>query len=180
MTDYEVESLIAEGAIARRTQDLAADISAAFAGTDQLLLVGLLRGSFIFIADLARQLDLPCEVDFMVVSSYGSEMESSGNVRVLKDLDTEIAGRDVLIVEDIVDTGRTLSKVLEFLKTRGPRRIEVCTLLNKPSRREAELDVRWIGFDVGDEFVVGYGIDYAQRNRTLPYIGVVKPKVVGP
>ena len=175
MMDYVVESLIAEGAIARRTQDLAADISAAFADTDQLLLVGLLRGSFIFIADLARQLDLPCEVDFMVVSSYGEEMESSGSVRILKDLDTEIAGRDVLIVEDIVDTGRTLAKVLEFMKLRNPRRIEVCALLNKPSRREADLDVRWIGFDVGDEFVVGYGIDYAQRNRTLPYIGVVKP-----
>lgn len=174
--DYEVESLIAEGAIARRTQELAADISAAFADTDQLLLVGLLRGSFIFIADLARQLDLPCEVDFMVVSSYGEDMESSGNVRILKDLDTEIAGRDVLIVEDIVDTGRTLAKVLEFMKLRNPRRVEVCTLLNKPSRRTAELDVRWIGFDVGDEFVVGYGIDYAQRNRSLPYIGVVRLK----
>lgn len=172
--DYRIESLIAEGAIARRTQDLAADVSAAFADTDQLVIVGLLRGSFIFVADLARQIDPPCEVDFISVSSYGNGMEP-GALRILKDLDTEIAGRDVLIVEDIVDTGRTLSKIVEMLRARGPRRLEICALLNKPSRREVELEVRWIGFDVGEEFVVGYGIDYAQRNRNLPYIGVVKP-----
>jgi len=138
------------------------------------VVIGLLRGSFIFIADLVRELDLPVEVDFLEVSSYGNATESSREVRILKDLRGEIEGRDLLVVEDIVDTGRTLRHVLDILATRHPRRIEVCALLDKPSRREVDVKARWIGFDIPDKFVVGYGIDYAQRNRNLPHIGAVR------
>ncbi|MDE3080881.1 MAG: hypoxanthine phosphoribosyltransferase, partial [Paracoccaceae bacterium] len=130
--------------------------------------------SFVFIADLVREIDLPIEVDFLEASSYGNAMESSREVRVLKDLRGEIAGRDVLVVEDIVDTGFTLSHVLRLLQTREPARIEVCALLDKPSRREVPIKATWTGFEIPDEFVVGYGIDYAQRNRNLPYIGKVR------
>jgi len=136
--------------------------------------VGLLRGSYVFIADLARKLDLPVEVDFIEASSYGDTMESSREVRILKDLRSPIEGLDVLVVEDIVDTGHTLKHVLKLLATRKPNRLEVCALLSKPSRREVEIRARWIGFEIPDEFVVGYGIDYAQRNRNLPYIGAVE------
>ncbi len=171
---YEIDELISAKAIAARVEALARDISAHFAGTDKLVVVGLLRGSFVFIADLVRELDLPVEVDFLEVSSYGNSTESSREVRVLKDLRGEIEGRDVLLVEDIIDTGYTLSHVLDILATRHPRRIEVCALLDKPSRREVEVKARWIGFEIPDEFVVGYGIDYAQRNRNLPHIGAVR------
>ena len=133
-----------------------------------------MRGSFIFIADLVRELDLPVEVDFLEASSYGDGLTSSREVRILKDLAGKIEGRDVLVVEDIVDTGFTLSHVLHLLGARGPRRLEVCALLDKPSRREVDIRARWIGFEIPDEFVVGYGIDYAQRNRNLPFIGVVR------
>lgn len=171
---YEIDELISAKAIAARVEALARDISAHFAGTDKLVVVGLLRGSFVFIADLVRELDLPVEVDFLEVSSYGNSTESSREVRVLKDLRGEIEGRDVLLVEDIIDTGYTLRHVLDILATRHPRRIEVCALLDKPSRREVEVKARWIGFEIPDEFVVGYGIDYAQRNRNLPHIGAVR------
>jgi hypoxanthine phosphoribosyltransferase len=171
---YEIDELISAKAIAARVEALARDISAHFSGTDKLVVVGLLRGSFVFIADLVRELDLPVEVDFLEVSSYGNSTESSREVRVLKDLRGEIEGRDVLLVEDIIDTGYTLSHVLDILATRHPRRIEVCALLDKPSRREVEVKARWIGFEIPDEFVVGYGIDYAQRNRNLPHIGAVR------
>jgi hypoxanthine phosphoribosyltransferase len=171
---YIVDKLISAKAIAARVEALAKDISAHFADTDKLVVVGLLRGSFIFIADLVRELDLPVEVDFMEASSYGNSTESSREVRILKDLRGEIAGRDVLVVEDIVDTGYTLKHVLEILETRHPHRMEVCALLNKPSRRETEVNARWVGFDIPDKFVVGYGIDYAQRNRNLPHIGAVR------
>ncbi|MGF1657862.1 MAG: hypoxanthine phosphoribosyltransferase [Rubrimonas sp.] len=174
MRPHVVEPMISEAAIAQRVGELAAEIDAHFAGTEKLVLVGLLRGSFIFIADLARRLSLPVEIDFMEVSSYGNATESSREVRVLKDLRGEIAGRDVLVVEDIVDTGHTLAHVARILKTRQPRRLEVCALLDKPSRREAEVRARWVGFEIPDAFVVGYGIDYAQMNRNLPYIGCVK------
>ncbi|MDF2799906.1 MAG: hpt [Devosia sp.] len=170
---YVVDELISAKAIAARVEALAKEISAHFADTDKLVVVGLLRGSFIFIADLVRELDLPVEVDFLEASSYGNSTQSSREVRILKDLRGEIAGRDVLVVEDIVDTGHTLKHVLEILQTRHPRRVEVCALLNKPSRRETDVKAKWIGFDIPDEFVVGYGIDYAQRNRNLPYIGAV-------
>jgi hypoxanthine phosphoribosyltransferase len=170
---YVVDELISAKAIAARVEALAKEISSHFADTDKLVVVGLLRGSFIFIADLVRELDLPVEVDFLEASSYGNSTQSSREVRILKDLRGEIAGRDVLVVEDIVDTGHTLKHVLEILQTRHPRRVEVCALLNKPSRRETDVKAKWIGFDIPDEFVVGYGIDYAQRNRNLPYIGAV-------
>ncbi len=171
---YRIEPLIAEAEIARRVDDLAAEINDFFAATEQLVLIGLLRGSFIFIADLARRLTVPVEIDFIEASSYGSSTESSREVRILKDLRGEIEGRDVLVVEDIVDTGHTLSHVLAILRTRAPARLETCALLSKPSRREVQVPVRWIGFEIPDAFVVGYGIDYAQRDRNLPHIGAVR------
>jgi len=171
---YAVDQLISAKAIAARVESLAAEITDHFRGTDKLVVIGLLRGSFIFIADLVRELDLPVEVDFLEVSSYGNATESSREVRILKDLRGEIEGRDLLVVEDIVDTGRTLRHVLDILATRHPRRIEVCALLDKPSRREVDVKARWIGFEIPDKFVVGYGIDYAQRNRNLPHIGAVR------
>lgn len=173
-SNYVVDELISAKAIAARVEALAREISDFYAGTDKLVVVGLLRGSFIFIADLVRELDLPVEVDFLEVSSYGNSTESSREVRILKDLRGEIEGRDVLLVEDIVDTGYTLKHVLEILATRHPKRIEVCALLDKPSRREVEMRAKWIGFEIPDKFVVGYGIDYAQRNRNLPHIGAVR------
>lgn len=172
--NYVVDVLISAKAISARVEALAREIAAFYQGTDKLVVVGLLRGSFVFIADLVRELDLPVEVDFLEVSSYGNATESSHEVRVLKDLRGEIEGRDVLLVEDIVDTGHTLRHVLEILATRHPKRIEVCALLDKPSRREVDVKARWIGFEIPDRFVVGYGIDYAQRNRNLPYIGSVR------
>lgn len=171
---YEIDTLIDEAAIAARVSALAAEIDAAFADTGKLVLVGLLRGSFIFIADLARRLTVPVEIDFMEVSSYGDATTSSRDVRILKDLRGDIAGRDVLIVEDIIDTGHTLASVGRLLRARAPRRLEIIALLDKPARRETEVSARWIGFEIPDAFVVGYGIDYAQANRNLPYIGAVR------
>ena len=171
---YVVEEMISAKAIAARVEALAKEISVFYRGTDKLVVVGLLRGSFVFIADLVRELNLPVEVDFIEVSSYGNATESSREVRVLKDLRGEIEGRDVLVVEDIVDTGYTLRHVLDILATRHPKRMEVCALLDKPSRREVDVKARWIGFEIPDKFVVGYGIDFAQRNRNLPHIGAVR------
>jgi hypoxanthine phosphoribosyltransferase len=173
--DYTIDEMISAKAIAARVEALAKEISEFYAGTDKLVVIGLLRGSFVFIADLVRELPLPVEVDFLEASSYGNAMQSSREVRILKDLSGgEIAGRDVLVVEDIIDTGRTLKHVLAILKTRRPGRLEVCALLDKPSRREVDVKARWVGFEIPDEFVVGYGIDYAQRNRNLPHIGKVR------
>lgn len=171
---YVIDELISAKSIAARIEALARDIHDRFEGTDKLIVVGLLRGSFVFIADLVRELDLPVEVDFLEASSYGDGMESSREVRILKDLRGEIGGRDVLVVEDIVDTGFTLSHVLHLLESRSPARIETIALLDKPTRREVDIKATWTGFDIPDEFVVGYGIDYAQRNRNLPYIGKVR------
>ncbi len=171
---YRIDTLIDQDAIQSRVVELAKQINNHFADTNKLVVVGLLRGSFIFIADLVRRLEVPVEIDFIEASSYGNETESSREVRILKDLRGEIAGRDVLVVEDIVDTGHTLSHVLDILRTRGPARLEICALLSKPARREVNVDARWIGFEIPDEFVVGYGIDFAQRNRNLNYIGAVK------
>lgn len=171
---YVIDKMISAKEIAARVEALAREITATYAGTDRLIVVGLLRGSFIFIADLVREIDLPVEVDFLEASSYGSATVSSREVRILKDLRGEIAGRDVLVVEDIVDTGFTLSHVLRLLKSREPRRLMTCALLDKPSRREVEIKADWTGFVIPDEFVVGYGIDFAQRNRNLPYIGKVR------
>jgi len=171
---YEIEELISAKSIAARIETLSREIQRAFRDTDKLVVVGLLRGSFVFIADLVRELDLPVEVDFLETSSYGDSMVSSREVRILKDLRGEIEGRDVLVVEDIVDTGHTLSHVLHLLESRHPRRLETIALLDKPSRRETDVKATWTGFEIPDEFVVGYGIDFAQRNRNLPYIGCVR------
>lgn len=171
---YVIDQMISAKRIAARVEALAEEITEAFKGTDKLIVVGLLRGSFVFIADLVREIDLPVEVDFLEASSYGDSMQSSREVRILKDLRGEIAGRDVLVVEDIVDTGFTLHHVKHLLMAREPRRLEICALLDKPSRREVDIKATWTGFEIPDEFVVGYGIDYAQRNRNLPYIGKVR------
>ena len=171
---HVIDQMISAKSIAARVEVLAGEITRYCAGCDKLVVAGLLRGSFVFIADLVREIDLPVEVDFMEASSYGDTMHSSREVRILKDLRGEIAGRDVLVVEDIVDTGFTLHHVLNILRSRQPARLEVCALLDKPSRREVAVAARWIGFEIPDEFVVGYGIDFAQRNRNLPYIGKVR------
>ena len=171
---YVIDQMISAKAIAARVEELAREITEHFRGTERLVVVGLLRGSFIFIADLIREIGLPCEVDFLEASSYGDAMHSSREVRILKDLRGEIAGRDVLVVEDIVDTGFTLSHVKRLLLSREPKRLKICALLDKPSRREVDIRADWTGFEIPDEFVVGYGLDFAQRNRNLPYIGKVR------
>ena len=174
---HTVEVMISEQEVQDRVNELGKQITEHYKGSEDLVLVGLLRGSFVFMADLARAIDLTHQVDFMTASSYGNSMESSRDVRILKDLDDDIQGKDVLLVEDIIDTGNTLTKVKEILSLRGPKSIESCTLLDKPSRREVEVDTKWIGFEIPDEFVVGVGIDYAQKYRHLPYIGKVVPQV---
>jgi hypoxanthine phosphoribosyltransferase len=166
--------MISAKTIAARIEDLSREISQEFSDTDKLVVVGLLRGSFVFIADLVRELDMPVEVDFLEASSYGNAMESSREVRILKDIRGQIEGRDVLVVEDIVDTGHTLTHVKHLLESRNPRKLKTIALLDKPTRREADIRGDWIGFEIPDEFVVGYGIDFAQRNRNLPYIGKVR------
>jgi len=171
---YVIDVMISAKSIAARIEELAKTIHDEFKDTDKLIVVGLLRGSFVFIADLVRELDLPVEVDFLEASSYGDAMESSREVRILKDLRGQIEGRDVLVVEDIVDTGHTLHQVIDMLNTRHPKRLKSIALLDKPSRREVNMKATWTGFEIPDEFVVGYGIDYAQRNRNLPYIGKVR------
>jgi hypoxanthine phosphoribosyltransferase len=171
---YVVDEMISAKSIAARIEALAQEISREFADTDKLVVVGLLRGSFVFIADLVRELRLPVEVDFLEASSYGDGMESSREVRILKDLRGGIEGRDVLVVEDIIDTGFTMSHVVHLLNARAPRKLRVIALLDKPTRREVEIKADWTGFEIPDEFVVGYGIDFAQRNRNLPYIGKVR------
>ena len=172
--DYVIDQMISAKSIAARVEILAKEITSHFKDTEKLIVVGLLRGSFVFIADLAREINLPIEIDFLEASSYGDAMESSKEIKIMKDLAGEISGKDVLVVEDIVDTGHTLKHVLQLLKSRNPRRIEACALLDKPSRREIQIKSRWLGFEIPDEFVVGYGIDYAQMNRNLSYIGKVR------
>ena len=154
---YVIDEMISAKSIAARIEDLAKTIQTEFKGTDKLVVVGLLRGSFVFIADLVRELDLPVEVDFLEASSYGDGMESSREVRILKDLRGQIEGRDVLVVEDIVDTGHTLHQVIDMLNTRHPRKLRSIALLDKPSRREVDMRADWTGFEIPDEFVVGYG-----------------------
>ena len=171
---YVIDQMISAKSIAARIEDLCAEIRREYDGTDKIVVVGLLRGSFVFIADLVRELDMPVEVDFLEASSYGNAMESSREVRILKDLRGEIEGRDVLVVEDIVDTGYTLNHVIALLQSRQPAHLKSIALLDKPSRREVDFKADWIGFEIPDEFVVGYGIDFAQRNRNLPYIGSVR------
>ncbi len=165
--------LISAEEIGRRTEELAREISEDYAGRD-LVMVGVLKGAFVFLADLARRVRIPLEIDFVAVSSYGSDTESSGVVRIMKDLDLDIAGKDVLLVEDIVDTGLTLKYLVGLLKERGPASVEICALLNKPEARKVDLEVKYSGFDVPPLFVVGYGLDYAERFRQLPYVGVLE------
>ena len=172
---YVIDQMISAKKIAARIEALTEEIKQEFPEGERLVVVGLLRGSFVFIADLVRELrDREVEVDFIEASSYGNSMESSREVRILKDLRGEIEGRNVLVVEDIVDTGYTLSHVIHMLSARRPKKLRTIALLDKPSRREVDFKADWIGFEIPDEFVVGYGIDYAQRNRNLPYIGKVR------
>jgi hypoxanthine phosphoribosyltransferase len=171
LSQEQVQARIGEMA-ALIAEDYRAD-----SGDQDLLLITVLKGAVMFVTDLARAIPLPTQLEFMAVSSYGSSTSSSGVVRILKDLDRDISNRDVLIVEDIIDSGLTLSWLLRNLATRGPRSLRVCTLLRKPDAMRADIDVAHIGFDIPDEFVVGYGLDYDERYRDLPYIGTLDPKV---
>ena len=176
---HKIEEMISEQEIKGRVAQLGQQISKHYQDSENLVMVGLLRGSFVFMADLARAISVNHSVDFMTASSYGNDMESSRDVHILKDLDDNIEGKDVLLVEDIIDTGNTLSKVLQILNLREPNSIQICTLLDKPTRREKQVEVKWVGFEIPDEFVVGVGIDYAQKYRHLPYIGKVIPLASG-
>jgi hypoxanthine phosphoribosyltransferase len=166
------EVLIDRETLAARVAELGAEVSADYEGRD-LLLIGVLKGAVFFMADLMRHLTVPCEVDFMAISSYGDATDSSGIVRILKDLDINIEGRHVLVVEDIIDSGLTLSYLIRNLESREPATLEVCALLTKPSRREIDVPVRYVGFEIPNKFVVGYGLDFAERYRNLPYVGVL-------
>jgi hypoxanthine phosphoribosyltransferase len=173
MRDPQIgEILVQPDDLKQKVRDLGAQISVDYADRD-LLLVCVLKGAVFFLADLMRHIDIPCEVDFMAVSSYGSETDSSGVVRILKDLDRPIAGRDVLIVEDIVDSGLTLQYLMRNLGAREPASLEVCALLTKPDRRKVELPTRYVGFEIPDKFAIGYGLDVAERYRNLPYVAAL-------
>jgi hypoxanthine phosphoribosyltransferase len=171
------ETLIESDALRTRVAELGAEISEAYADRD-LLLIGVLKGAVFFMADLMRHLTVPCEVDFMAISSYGAATDSSGVVRILKDLDINIEGRNVLVVEDIIDSGLTLSYLIRNLESREPASLEVCALMTKPARREIDVDVRWVGFEIPNRFVVGYGLDFAERYRNLPYVGVLSEELI--
>jgi hypoxanthine phosphoribosyltransferase len=164
--------LVQPDELEHRVRELAAEISRDYADRE-LLLIGVLKGAVFFLADLMRHLEIECEVDFMAVSSYGASTDSSGVVRILKDLDAPIEGRDVLIVEDIVDSGLTLSYLFRMLRARNPESLEVCALLTKPDRREIDLPIRYVGFEIPNRFAIGYGLDFAERYRNLPYVAVL-------
>lgn len=170
--NYEVKQLFSEEKISQKVKEMAKQIDHDLNG-EPVILIGLLRGSVIFLSDLARAIQSEAKIDFMTVSSYGNNMNSSRDVRILKDLEEDICNQNIIIVEDIIDTGHTLNKVIEVLQTRKPKTLRICTLLDKPSRREVEIPVSYTGFQIPDTFVVGYGIDYAQKHRTLPYVGHV-------
>ena len=173
MDEAEIgEILVQQDELAHRVSALAAEISSDYAGR-KLLLVGVLKGAFFFLSDLMRQLEVDCEVDFMAVASYGSSTDSSGVVRILKDLDASIEGRDVLIVEDIVDSGLTLSYLLRTLNARDPASLEVCALLTKPERRKVDLPIGYVGFEIPNRFAIGYGLDLDERFRNLPYVAAL-------
>ena len=177
LTDGVEEILVDEAALQARVAELGAEISADYRDRD-LLLIGVLKGAIFFMADLMRQIDLPCEVDFMAISSYGAGVDSSGVVRILKDLDMPIENRNVVIVEDIVDSGLTLSYLLRNLEARHPASVEICALLTKPDRRENDVECRYVGFEIPNRFVIGYGLDFAERYRNLPYIGVLREELI--
>ena len=175
--DKDVERvLFSEEELRNRVAEIAAEIDRDYAGKEPLL-ISVLRGSFVFMADLVRQIHLPCTVDFMAVSSYGVGTSSSGQVKIVKDLSEQIEGKDVIVVEDILDSGNTLNFLKQYFLTKGAASVSICTLLDKPYRREKAIHADYVGFEVPDEFVVGYGLDYAQKYRNLPYIGVLKPEV---
>ena len=177
--DKDVERvLFSEEELKNRVAEIAAEIDRDYAGKEPLL-ISVLRGSIVFIADLVRQIHLPCTVDFMAVSSYGAGTSSSGQVKIIKDLSEQIEGKDLIVVEDILDSGNTLSYLLQILQARHPASVRLCTLLDKPSRRVKEVELHYAGFSIPDYFVVGYGLDYAEKYRNLPYIGVFKPSVYG-
>jgi hypoxanthine phosphoribosyltransferase len=171
------EVLIERDRLQRRIVELGEEISQDYTGRD-LLLIGVLKGAVFFMADLMRKLSIPCEIDFMAISSYGAATDSSGVVRILKDLDINIEGRHVLVVEDIIDSGLTLSYLVRMLESREPASLEVCALLTKPERREIEVDVRYTGFEIPNRFVIGYGLDFAERYRNLPYVAVLHPDLI--
>jgi hypoxanthine phosphoribosyltransferase len=171
------EILVDEESLRSRVAELGEEISRDYAGRD-LLLIGVLKGAVFFMADLMRQLTVPCEIDFMAISSYGASTDSSGVVRILKDLDINIEGREVLVVEDIIDSGLTLSYLMRNLEARQPASLEVCALMTKPERREIDVPVRYIGFEIPNRFVIGYGLDFDERYRNLRYVGVLDPSLV--
>ena len=172
------EVLFSEEELKQRVHEIAKEIERDYAGKE-IMLISVLRGSFVFMADLCRQIDLPCVVDFMSVSSYGKGTSSSGQVQITKDLSGDITGKNIIVVEDILDSGNTLSYLLKLLEQRNPASIRLCTLLDKPDRRVKPVEVHYSGFTIPDAFVVGYGLDYAEQYRNLPYIGILKPEIYG-
>ena len=170
------EVLIDEETLQSRIGELGAEITDDYRGRD-LLLVGVLKGAIFFMADLMRAIEVPCEVDFMAISSYGAGVDSSGVVRILKDLDMSVEGRNVLVVEDIIDSGLTLSYLLRNLEAREPASLEICALLTKPERRQNDVHCRYVGFEIPNRFVIGYGLDFAERYRNLPYVGVLRDEL---
>lgn len=173
--EYKIDELISKKDIEAKVKELGKKIEKDLAGAEDIILVGLLRGSTIFLADLVREINLDAKLDFMVVSSYGNSMNSSREVKINKDLEEDIHGKNVIIIEDIIDTGYTLEKVRELLLLREPASLSICTLLDKPDRREVDVPVDYVGFQIPDVFVIGYGIDFAQKHRNLPYLGKVVP-----
>ena len=171
------EILIGEEELNARIRELGDEVSGDYEGRD-LLLIGVLKGAVFFMADLMRHITVPCEIDFMAISSYGASTDSSGVVRILKDLDINIEGRHVLVVEDIVDSGLTLSYLMRNLESREPATLEVCALMTKPERREVEVPIRYVGFEIPNKFVIGYGLDFAERYRNLPYVGVLSEDLI--
>lgn len=168
--------LLDEEQISKKIKEIGNTISKDYKGKD-LILIGVLKGSIMYMANLAREIDIPCTMDFMSVSSYGNSTTSSGIVKILKDLDASIEGKDVLIVEDIIDSGITLKYLQKYLRAKNPNSVEITTLLNKPERRKADIEVKYIGFEVPDYFLVGYGLDYAEKYRNLPFIGILKEEI---
>lgn len=171
--EHKISVMYSEEEVDKRVREIADQITQEYKG-EEVHLICILKGSIFFTAELAKRIDLPVTLDFMSVSSYGNSSESSGRVRVVKDLDEDIIGKNVIVIEDIIDSGRTLSFLLDMLSAKKPKSLKLCTLLNKPDRRVVDIPVDYIGFDIPDEFVVGFGMDYAQKYRTLPYIGIVE------
>lgn len=177
MTDEVLKVLISEEKIRETVDRLAAEINRDYKGKE-ILLVGLLKGSFVFLGDLMRKIEVPCSVDFMIVSSYGSRTISSGEVNMKKDIGENIEGKHVVIVEDIIDSGITLSAVLDILKKRSPASLKLCSFLSKPARRQKEVTIDYLGLEIPDEFVIGYGLDYDEKYRNLPFVGILNPKYI--